>query len=406
MKSSRPCPACGGAAREVLHQHRFARIDGVSVVDGYAVVACRDCGMTFADGVPDQAAFDRYYRDASKYTHLRYAGAESPADAARLGVTADAIAALVANRSARILDLGCATGRLMLELRARGFTDVAGIDPSPAAVDAARRIHGVAAEVGTLATASSSDRMAEVVILVGVLEHVVDIGASLDQLCGIVEPGGAVYIEVPDVLGFANWPNAPFQEFSVEHINYFSAASLARALANHGFRLVWHERTTRQQDPATTVATLAAMATRDGARAPADTTPRDDASVAAIRRYIARSLRGDAHLRARLNDIARQHHRVAVWGAGTLTLRLLAAGFFDQMKLAAIADSNQRYQGRTVAGVLIVSPDTLSALGIPVIVSSWGGRTSMSDQLRNSNSHKVTTIEVFDELLSKNLSTN
>lgn len=362
--------------------------------------------MTFADGVPDQAAFDRYYRDASKYTHVRYGGAESPADAARLAVTADAIAALVPNRSARLLDVGCATGRLSVELRARGFTDVTGIDPSPVAVEAARRVHGVAAEVGTLADVAASGRGAEIVILVGVLEHLVDAGATMAHLRGIVAPGGSVYIEVPDVLGFADWPNAPFQEFSVEHINYFSAASLARVLASHGFRLAWHERTTRQQNAVTKVATLAAIATRDDAMAPAVHPPRDDGSAEAVRGYIERSTRGDVHLRARLNDIAREHPRVVVWGAGTLTLRLLAAGFFDRLKVAAIVDSNPRYQGRTVSGVLIVSPDALTGLGLPAIYSSWGARQEMSDQLRNSDSHKVTTLAVFDEPLSRILSTN
>ncbi len=405
MKSSRPCPACGGVARDTLHHHRFARIDGVSVVDGYAVVACHDCGMTFADGVPDQATFDRYYREASKYTHARHAGAESPADAARLKVTADVVAALVPNRSARILDVGCATGRLCAELRERGFTDVAGIDPSPAAVDAARRVHNVVAEVGTLADAATSGHTAEIVILVGVLEHLVDVDATMRHLCRIVAPGGSVYLEVPDVVGFADWPNAPFQEFSVEHINYFSAASLARALAGYGFRLAWHERTTRMQNAATTAATLVAFATRDDALAPA-ATPRDADSAAALRRYIERSVRADLHLRARINDIARQYPRVVVWGAGTLTLRMLAAGFFDQLKLAAVVDSNPRYQGRTVSGVLIVSPAALAGLGVPVIYSSWGSRQDMSDQLRNSNSHKVTTLAVFDDSLSRILSTN
>jgi hypothetical protein len=124
-----------------------------------------------------------------------------------------------------------------------------------------------------------------------------------------------------------------------------------------------------------------------------------------VRRYIERSSRGDVHLRARINEIAREYPRVAVWGAGTLTLRLFAAGFFDQLKVAVVVDSNPRYQGRTVSGVLIVSPDALAGLGLPVIYSSWGAQQAMSDQLRNSNSHKVTTLAVFDDALSRILST-
>jgi hypothetical protein len=111
-------------------------------------------------------------------------------------------------------------------------------------------------------------------------------------------------------------------------------------------------------------------------------------------------------VRERLQSIAREHPRVIIWGVGTLTLHLIATGGFDAIEVVALVDSNARYQGKAVNGTPIVSPAELPALGSPVVFSSWGFRTEMADQLQNSHSHKVTTLAVFDDALSRNLSTN
>src|SRR4051794_4578773 len=63
----RACPSCGLQRGRLLFEQRFAKIEGISILGGYDVVVCSGCGVCFADGIPDQSTFERYYREASKY---------------------------------------------------------------------------------------------------------------------------------------------------------------------------------------------------------------------------------------------------------------------------------------------------------------------------------------------------
>ena len=88
----RPCPVCGDPARTLIHDHRLAPIDGVSLHAGYQVVACAGCGMVYADGIPAQAAFDRYYQACSRYENGTRLGLATEVDQRRYRTIADELA--------------------------------------------------------------------------------------------------------------------------------------------------------------------------------------------------------------------------------------------------------------------------------------------------------------------------
>jgi SAM-dependent methyltransferase len=68
---------------------------------------------------------------------------------------------------ARVLDLGCGTGRLAIRLAAAGHL-VTGIDPSPASLSAAHRKPGAARVTWTLGTASAAPQAAfDIVLMTG-----------------------------------------------------------------------------------------------------------------------------------------------------------------------------------------------------------------------------------------------
>lgn len=356
--------------RTVLWRQDFAVIEGVSVVNGYDVVACDACGMTFADRLPGQPVFDHYYRETSKYEFPQRGGAESAHDAARLAITADAIATLVPDRAARVLDVGCATGRLLSELRARGFGDLHGVDPSSACVAAARSRYGVAAEQATIADLAGRPGEYDLIVVVGVLEHLVDLQSALGTLSSRIRPGGALYMEVPDVTGFADWPNAPFQEFSVEHVNFFSPTSLSRALHESGFGIVWTERNTREQSSGTTVPNLAGLFRKGDIAALAPNVDID--SAAAVRRYVARCTAEERQLLPRIDALVASQEPVIVWGTGTHALRLLATSALSRAHIVAFVDSNVRYQGRKLCGRDVCAPSLLHTRSEPILIASKG----------------------------------
>lgn len=64
---ARRCPVCDALAGEPLHHRSFVLPDGHPLGRGYTVVTCGACGAAYATPLPAQEAYDRFYRDASKY---------------------------------------------------------------------------------------------------------------------------------------------------------------------------------------------------------------------------------------------------------------------------------------------------------------------------------------------------
>jgi SAM-dependent methyltransferase len=357
-------------------------VDQATPVTGYDVAVCERCGAGYADGIPEQAAFDRYYAEMSKYEYAQRDGAESEYDARRLELIAGIIAPHVQRADARILDVGCASGRLLANLRARGFARVTGLDPSPSCAAAAKRLYGIDVKAMTLdGLARTGDRF-DLVILVGVLEHLRDLDASFAQLRRLLSRDGRLYVEVPDVTAFADWPNAPYQDFSTEHINFFSPASLRNLMRRHGFVPEFVEQNHREQSYRTVMSNISAvyrMVDADG-DAPIE---RDRDTAAGLERYIAGSAADDRRLRETIDAVVDGRRRILVWGVGTHTSRLMATSRLAEADIAAFIESNARYHGKTLHGRPILPPSALKERAEPVLVSSRVFQREIADQIRN-----------------------
>src|SRR6185503_166963 len=124
------------------------------------------------------------------------------------------------------------------------------------------------------------------VIMVGVLEHLRDLDNALDQLRSLLSPAGLLYVEVPDATAFADWSNAPYQDFSTEHINFFAPVSLDNLMLVHGFTSVYVEQNHREQSWKTVMSNVSAAYRKD-ATVPAGPLSFDADTSAGLERYIA-----------------------------------------------------------------------------------------------------------------------
>ncbi|MFF2196395.1 class I SAM-dependent methyltransferase [Streptomyces sp. NPDC058157] len=103
------------------------------------------------------------------------------------------------SRSARVLDYGCGYGRVMAELSEHGFSDVSGVDLSPALIERGRQSRpdlrfAVLESPPDLTYASASF---DVVLLFAVLTCVPDgiaQRALVDELNRVLVPGGLLYV--------------------------------------------------------------------------------------------------------------------------------------------------------------------------------------------------------------------
>jgi len=391
----RCCPACASPAQELVREHPLAAIEGVSLHAGYRVVACAGCGLVYADGIPSQAAFDRYYQDSSRYENNARMGLPGPVDQARYAAIAAELAEQLGPRlplaGLRVAEVGAATGGLLAELKRAGFRDLLGIDPSPQCVRAGRELFGLDMAPGTLFEPLPQAPF-DLVIAVGVLEHVRDLDRALRNLAGAMRPGALLYLEVPDLEGFRRTNEAPFQEFSTEHITFFTRRSLANLLGRYGFQADFGSVPDRVHGGGSTMQVIAGGFRLDGAvRAPVA----DPAGPAAARAYVRLcqdQVRPELELMARL---ARSGQPLAVWGAGTVACRLMASSALPEARLAAFVDSNPHLQGRRLAGIPIQPPAWLGTFEGSVLVASRGYAREIQQLIRAELGfrHPVLTLD-------------
>jgi SAM-dependent methyltransferase len=378
----RKCAICGMLDAQTRFRQTFAPVDGVALVNGYDVVSCNCCGFVFASGIPEQSAFDRYYREMSKYEYSQRNGRESEFDARRLDTIAAGLASRLPSTSLRIVDIGCASGRFLASLRDRGFGNIVGLDPSPACAATARRLYSVPVHTMTLGELAASGESFDVVTLIGVLEHLQDLDLAFEHLTALLPVGGLLYVEVPDVTTFADWSNAPYQDFSTEHINFFGPRSLMNLMQVHGFEPVFVEQNCREQSRRTIMSNISAMFRRESTQ-PASPTVRDQESVVGLQRYLTRCAVEDLLLKSRIDQLVIANRPILVWGVGTHTTRLLATSRLAEVEIVAYIESNARYHGLTLNGRPILEPTSLKQRAEPVLISSRVFQDEIVDQIRS-----------------------
>jgi SAM-dependent methyltransferase len=361
--SGRRCPICGSAKNTVLHHQEF--FEG-PLGDGYDVVVCDKCGFGFADGVPLQAEMDRYYAEESKYTYSQFGGRESPWDFKRFEATLEQLAPYAREMDAAILDIGCATGGMLSVLRQAGYENTLGTDPSQACADAAARLHGLKVVVATIDQLANWTSRFDLILMLGVLEHLRDPENAVRIARSLLKDGGFLYVAVPDVEGLADCPNAPFQQFSFEHFNFFSVSSLNNLLAASGMGPVCNWRWTKEWRENVMEPIASGLYTSSNAPAVAF----DDRTRAALETYIGDSASGDQGLFAVIDRLKHSQEPVLIWGAGTLARRLLACSQLSEANIVAFVDSDTHLQGKQLAGRPILAPEELVARQEPILICS------------------------------------
>jgi hypothetical protein len=387
----RPCPVCDSVAHDVLYEQRFEDFAAGSITDAYDVVACRDCGMCFASGLPDEARFSEYYGQSSKYDLSAQDAKVSPFEAMRYADEARFIGEHVPDRDGAVLDIGTATGDLLVALRDIGFTSVHGVEPSPEAARKARETHGLDVIAGDARAAKAWSSGFSVVSLVAVLEHLVDPATALRETAELLNAEGTLYLLVPDTARFSDDLDAPYQEFSVEHINYFTLASLTNLLSVAGLEVVvGRASVVKGQD---TNGPAIEVLCRRSDRVPAVRV--DTGGVNDLRRYIADSAAKEAGVLTRIAELADRQSPFYVWGTGTNALHLLASSRLAACNIVAFLDSNPHYAGRELAGRPVMAPRDVKNLDAPILVASAVSQTAIATAARELFGPDVSLILMY-----------
>jgi 2-polyprenyl-3-methyl-5-hydroxy-6-metoxy-1,4-benzoquinol methylase len=137
-------------------------------------------------------------------------------------------------RTPRILDVGSGLCVFLHRMKQAGW-DCTALDPDSRACEHAREAVGVKAIHADFVRDDGFGRF-DVIAFNKVLEHVPEPVAMLRKAARYLEPGGFVYVELPDAEGAAR-EGFGREEFFIEHLHIFTATSFALLVERAGYRL-------------------------------------------------------------------------------------------------------------------------------------------------------------------------
>jgi len=341
----RKCPVCDNIEVKLMFEQKFAKIEGVSFLDGYNVVSCKQCGFVYASNIPDQEEFNAYYINANKY-ELEI---EQPdVITGKYEHIVQEIIRLNIDKTVSIVDIGCARSDILRSLKNMGFSNLTGIDPSVKNIEylKGKGINGIHGFIKTIDTTKQYG----IVLFLAVLEHIQDLQQTLNTLYNVTEVNGILIITVPDMTAAASC-ELPYQEFSREHINYFTEVSLSNIMMKYGF---------------STIIFLKRHGELIGFfRKQLKNIQKDSNGEHRIQHYIEQSKKYEDEIYANLlpySDVP-----IIVWGLGTFTQRLLVKNVLK--KVAALVDSNPQYSGKTYKDIKVISPNELKEYKEPILLA-------------------------------------
>lgn len=364
----RCCPVCVGEETKKVFHRDFCGMESIVPFSGYDVVQCTCCGAFYADNIGETMPLMHYYEMMSKYeTEAFSVSKEALAEYAfAIGFLRGHIAP-----EQSIIDIGCGNGAMLHMLQEQGFRHLTGLEPSEKNCRGITERWGIRAVAGALGEVIPPlvGETFDVVLMEGVLEHLIDVQRNVREALSYLKKDGALYLNVPDLAAFPDCHDL-YQQFSVEHVNFFSLSSMQNLMGAFGMTCVAYDRNGygvftlwRHASEGVTARTF------------------DQAGTADMHIYLAGAEQLAAQMKDRLTPY--RGREVYVWAAGTHTAMLYQLGLLDGIHVRAIIDSNANYQGKEIYGVPVIAPQELAAREpLPIIISSQLAQDAIHTQIK------------------------
>ena len=223
----RDCPVCDSNATQPHWQKGDLRL-----------VHCGNCGMVYANPVPSEMATGEFYDTAGNDYYLSPAKLESDYADVRF----ERELRLFRQHCPRgsVLDVGCSSGAFLFQLRKRWPADyqILGTDVSGPPLDYAES-RGVPVVRGDFLQQALGGRTFNAVTFWAVIEHLAEPERFLEKAHTLLRPDGFCFILVPNLRSLAiRLLGAKYRYVYAQHLNYFSAPTLARLATRVGFEVV------------------------------------------------------------------------------------------------------------------------------------------------------------------------
>lgn len=144
-----------------------------------------------------------------------------------------------ADKSVKIVDLGCGFGTALYVAKEHGYKNVEGVDISPEQVEAAHKLGNTEVKQGDLGPylASLPASSVGVVLILDVLEHLdrQELFDTVSAIARVLKPGGRLIAHIPNAQGIFS---ANIRYGDLTHELAFTPTSCRQLLTVHGFKQI------------------------------------------------------------------------------------------------------------------------------------------------------------------------
>ena len=226
------CPVCRG--NECEHRERYKGQH--AIFEGRWLRRCRDCGMVFADPMPDAGEWESYNRDFFAESEVAVAAEGQAAlffqglARLRLAQIEQAVDALPDS----VLEIGPGPGHFCQAYFEQAADARYGVIETD--VHCHGRLRDLGAEVWKDLGAAAAGAPYGMVVMSHVLEHCLDPRDFMETVWALLRPGGVLFVEVPCL-------DCDYKPTFDAHVLFFDKGSMACLLdyvGAEGCRLSYH----------------------------------------------------------------------------------------------------------------------------------------------------------------------
>jgi len=220
------CPLCSSSNIENIYDDKNSCITNVNVYIPLSLQICNQCGFVYnktSQTDKYKQSIENAYKEFTKNDFFSFPNQS----AENIRTLKMIIKHLPKKEYINILEIGSNRGDMLYMIKENvPNANVIGIDPTKYDELCVPTIH-------TFFNSDMLSKTYDVVILQHVLEHMKDPFATIQSIKKIIRDNGILYIEVPDLFNSLQYC---VEDFTLEHINYFSLQTLADVLS--GFHII------------------------------------------------------------------------------------------------------------------------------------------------------------------------
>lgn len=372
------CPICkSNATLSTVINFKYL----VGIVDEYnqSIYCCDNCEFIFTPNYISEELISRYYKNISKYE----GNSEGIIDNSKLLMTErqyNFIKNSIDDYDT-VLEIGASTGFNLNTFKKHG-KKVFGVEPSTKNKITAKDFYDIDLYDGMYEDffIENKEKSYDLIFLSHVLEHIYNPNEFIKKLKE--QNNKYIYIEVPSFE--VQLESEPFGCFFYEHVNHFTINSLTNLMKQNGYEPINLSVNYNVNGESPNYPVICSLWTKSNRLFDKKSIVSSDIL---IENYLLKSNKNFKKIEEKINNI-RSNAKLAVWGTGSHTSRLLGMTSLLSKNIVKFYDSDEKKHDFKIGNKEITSfqkSDIVNKYVDTILISTYSAENSIKSFLKEQN---------------------